>query len=186
MNKEQIKYLLSRTIQESLISIFSFVDFIIPDLTIFSSFRKLIIGIFWNVNTETRIRKGFRATRLGRIKIGKNCYINQNNFFDNDSLIEIGDNCSIGFENKFLTINHIEKDKTRDEVYKTFYSKPIKIGNNVWITSNCVILPGSEVGDNSIISAGSIVIGKLEGGWIYGGNPLKVIKKTEGILPKKY
>lgn len=179
-----IKYLLSATIQEILINIYFLIDFILPDLTVFSPIRKIFASIFWYIGKKTRIRKGFRTTKLGKITIGKNCFINRNNFFDNNNLITIGDNCSIGFDNKFLTVNHIEKGKEREDNQGTVYSKPIKVGNNVWITTNCIILPGTEIGDNAIIGAGSVVNGNLESNWIYGGNPAKKIRKTEGILSK--
>ena len=40
------------------------------------------------------------------------------------------------------------------EKYKT---SPIKIGNNVWIGANVIILRGVTIGDNSVIAAGTIV-----------------------------
>ena len=83
-----------------------------------------------------------------------------------------------------MTVSHIEKDKKREENTNTFFSKPIIIGNNVWITTNCIILPGTEIGDNAIIGAGSVVKGKLEGGWIYERDHLKKVRKTSGIIPK--
>ncbi|UKI50226.1 MAG: hypothetical protein L6U99_01840 [Clostridium sp.] len=41
---------------------------------------------------------------------------------------------------------------------KNEYTKgEILIGNNVWIGANCVILKNVKIGDNAVISAGSIV-----------------------------
>ena len=37
-------------------------------------------------------------------------------------------------------------------------SKPISIGNNVWIGANSIILPGVTIGDGAIIGAGSVVV----------------------------
>lgn len=187
-NKNRIKilfkYLIKATFNEMLISLYNLQDVILPDWTVFSVIRRLFANCFWAIGKKTRIRKGLRAGKIGKLKIGDNCFINKDNLFDNSSSIEIGDNCSIGFNNKFLTTSHIEKDKIREENIMTSYSKPIKIGNGVWITTNCVILPGTEIGDKAIISAGSIVKGKLKGGWVYVGNPVKKIRKTEGILEK--
>ena len=38
-----------------------------------------------------------------------------------------------------------------------YTSNKVKIGNNVWIGSNTLILPGVEIGDNVVVAAGSIV-----------------------------
>lgn len=40
---------------------------------------------------------------------------------------------------------------------------------------NAIVLMGAEIGDNTVIGAGSIVAGKLDGNAIYAGNPAKKI-----------
>lgn len=57
--------------------------------------------------------------------------------------------------------------------------KEVIIGNNVWIGSKVIILKGAKIGDNSIIAAGSVVLGKeYPSNVIIGGNPAKVIKEV--------
>ncbi|HOF59743.1 MAG TPA: acyltransferase [Candidatus Cloacimonadota bacterium] len=53
---------------------------------------------------------------------------------------------------------------------------PIKIGDNVWLGLNAIVLKGSVIGDNSIIGAGSVVVGEIPPNVIAAGNPCKVIK----------
>jgi acetyltransferase-like isoleucine patch superfamily enzyme len=50
-----------------------------------------------------------------------------------------------------------------------------KIGNNVFIGSNAVILPGVKIPDNTIVGAGSVVIRSLKQVGTYFGNPAKKI-----------
>ncbi len=57
------------------------------------------------------------------------------------------------------------------------YAKPIKIGNNVWIGGNVVVLPGVTIGDNTVIGAGSIVVKDIPANVVAVGNPCKVIKE---------
>ena len=52
---------------------------------------------------------------------------------------------------------------------------PVIIGNNVFIGANCIIGKGVEIGDKSIIAAGSVVIKSIPPFSIAGGNPCKVI-----------
>jgi acetyltransferase-like isoleucine patch superfamily enzyme len=54
-------------------------------------------------------------------------------------------------------------------------SKPVRIGHRVWVGSNSVILAGADIGDNAIVSAGSVVSGQVPPNSIVLGNPAKVI-----------
>jgi acetyltransferase-like isoleucine patch superfamily enzyme len=56
-------------------------------------------------------------------------------------------------------------------------SKPIKIGNAVWIGANCTILKGVEIGEGAIVARSSVVTKDVPPYSIVGGNPAKVIKQ---------
>jgi len=51
--------------------------------------------------------------------------------------------------------------------------KPVTIGNNVWIGAYCAILKGVTIGDNSIISAHSVIVRDVVPNCIYAGNPAR-------------
>lgn len=55
--------------------------------------------------------------------------------------------------------------------------QPIFIGDDVWIGTRVIILPGVEIGSHSIIAAGSVVTKSCEPYSIIGGVPAKLIKK---------
>lgn len=55
------------------------------------------------------------------------------------------------------------------------YSK-IKIGNDVWIGTNAIILDGVSVGDGAIIGAGAVVTKDVEPYSVVGGVPAKLIR----------
>jgi acetyltransferase-like isoleucine patch superfamily enzyme len=56
-------------------------------------------------------------------------------------------------------------------------SRPIIIGNNVFIGYGTVVLKGVTIGDNSVIGANSVVTKNIPANVIAGGNPCKVIKE---------
>lgn len=93
--------------------------------------------------------------------------------------VTIGNNVAIGpFCAIFCSTNSIPKDK--NILFKDSYIKgDVNIGNNVLIGTHCVILPNTVIEDNVVIAANSIVKGQLKSGFLYGGNPVTVIKALE-------
>ena len=92
--------------------------------------------------------------------------------------ITIGDNCLIG-ANVLITDSDwhsIDPTKRKEVGSESSKINPVKIGNNVFIGVNSMILKGTEIGDNSVIGAGSIVSGIIPSNVIAAGNPCKVIK----------
>lgn len=53
---------------------------------------------------------------------------------------------------------------------------PVKIGSNVQIGANSVVLPGVTIGDNVVIGACSLVNKDIPSNSIAVGNPCKVVK----------
>ena len=87
--------------------------------------------------------------------------------------IVLGKNVGFSFRNMLLTSSH-------DEInFSIVRARPIIIKNNVWITSNCTILGGVEIGENSIIAAGSVVTRNIPANVIAGGNPCRPIRSRK-------
>lgn len=90
-------------------------------------------------------------------------------------LIEIGNNVTITRGVTF--VNHDGGVALFREEYPglNFYGK-IKIGNNVFIGINSIILPGVTIGDNVVIGAGTIVNKDIQSNTVVAGVPVKKIK----------
>jgi acetyltransferase-like isoleucine patch superfamily enzyme len=54
-------------------------------------------------------------------------------------------------------------------------AKGVRIGDRVWIGANSAVLDGAVIGDNVIVSAGSVVSGTIKPNSVVLGNPAKVI-----------
>ena len=107
-----------------------------------------------------------------KIKIGDNCTLHGTSIRSNLN-IEIGNNCI--FASHIKLIDHDHNINNRES--KDYISKEIKIGNNVWVGYNVIILKGATIGENSVIGAGSVVVNDIPKNCIAAGNPAKVIKK---------
>jgi acetyltransferase-like isoleucine patch superfamily enzyme len=56
---------------------------------------------------------------------------------------------------------------------------PVKIGDNVWIGMNAVILKGVTIGENSVVAAGAVVTKSFPANTIVAGNPAVAVKKFQ-------
>ena len=115
------------------------------------------------------------------IKIGKKVFINACCRFQDQGGIEIGDGSLIGHNTTIATLNHDFNPAKRQNLTPS----PVKIGKNVWIGSDCTILPGVEIGDGAIIGAGSVVTKSIPANTIAVGSPARVIKEIEVNNDKK-
>ena len=113
----------------------------------------------------------------GSINIGDNCRLN-GAYIHAQKSISIGKNCLIAAGVNIIDSNgHIVMSGNR--TIGRDNPKEIVIGDNVWIGLNSTILKGSILGNNSVISAGSVVKGIFPDNSLIQGNPAQVVS----ILP---
>lgn len=108
------------------------------------------------------------------IEIGENFYANHNLVILDCNKVTFGDNVFVGPNCAFYTAAHPLDYQIRNQGLE--YAKPIKVGNNVWFGGNVVVLSGVEIGDNSVIGAGSVVTKNIPPNCVVAGNPCKIIK----------
>ena len=63
-------------------------------------------------------------------------------------------------------------------------TKPIVVGDNVYIGNNVIILPGVKIGNNVVIGAGAIVSRDIPDNSVAVGVPARVIKTADEYLEK--
>lgn len=93
-------------------------------------------------------------------------------------IIDVGEGTLIG-TNAMITAHHIRRGK--------LYRKKIIIGKNCTLGILSIVLPGAEIGDNVMVSAGSLVPAnwKLDSNSIYSGVPVKKVKEIPPIEENK-
>jgi len=130
--------------------------------------------------------------------IGKNIYCGYNFTVLDHGGVFIGDNVMIAPNVSILTAAHpkVYTQRIVRPLPNTFepYGRgeyeiisPVTIGNNVWIATGSIILPGVTIGDNAIIGAGSVVTKDIPANMIAYGSPCRVIREitVEDLLPEE-
>lgn len=95
-------------------------------------------------------------------------------------LIEIGDNTLCGANVTITDFDwHQVNPKLRQSNKDGAIGIPIRIGQNVWIGMNSIVLKGVKIGDNSVIAAGSVVTHSIPCNSLAAGVPAKVIERLD-------
>jgi 2,3,4,5-tetrahydropyridine-2,6-dicarboxylate N-succinyltransferase len=132
-------------------------------------------------NIDARIEPG--AIIRDMVSIGKNAVVMMG------AVINIG--CEIG-EGTMVDMNavlgaraklgknvHLGAGAVVAGVLEPPSKSPCKIGDNVLIGANSVILEGVKVGDNSVVAAGSVVVEDVPCNVVVAGSPAKIIKHVD-------
>lgn len=137
------------------------------------------------------LRNGWqRANYLRKHKslaaIGENVYYYSRIFPSDPKLLKLGDNVVICTDVRFVCHDRVDimLSGMMGQEYSKYY-EPIEVGDNVFIGSDSVILPGVKIGDNTIIGAGAVVTKDLPPGNIWGGVPARRIGNFQDFVDKR-
>ena len=143
-----------------------------PNSRINSHFLKNIIG--GDTKSSIIVRKN------ANLEIGKNFRMSNSAIYCAEKIV-IGDNVMIGGSCKIwdTDFHPLNSDQRRENPNENFTTKPITIGDDVFIGGFSIILKGVSIGKASIIGAGSVVSKDVPAGEIWTGNPACFRRKIE-------
>lgn len=125
--------------------------------------KNLYCGKFSTVNKNTIIKDN---VKLNGMKISGKGSVFIGNYF------------VAGYDSLIISDTHNYKGNRLPYDY-TFIDKSTIIEDFVWLGARAIILPGSYIGEGSIIQAGAVVHGKIPPLSIAGGNPAVVFAKRD-------
>jgi acetyltransferase-like isoleucine patch superfamily enzyme len=138
--------------------------------------KNVIMGkgtIFYSVTVSS-------SSKGDKFVVGKNCCLTGCTLLGHDA-------SPATFINELVNKNQVYLPGSRSS-----YRRQITIGDNVFVGTNAIILPGISVGNNVVIGAGSVVVRDVESNSVVAGNPAKKItnianfKEKYKILLKDY
>jgi len=111
----------------------------------------------------------------GTLEIGARTLVNYGTAISAQQLVRIGPRCLIGtyclmMDNDFHRIEP-ERRLERPE------SRPIVLGENVWLGGHVIVMSGVTIGDDSVVGAGSVVTRDVPPRTLVAGVPARVIRE---------
>lgn len=120
-----------------------------------------------------------RGTRVfvndgAHLEIGTRSFINDCSTVTCFKHIRIGSGCAISWSTNLLDTN-VHELAVRGVPRPR--SRPVTIGDDVWIGTGAIVLPGVTIGDGAVVGAGSVVTSDVASGTVVAGNPAHVISE---------
>jgi len=139
--------------------------------------------LYTDMGESIWIEPPFHAAYGSNVHIGDFFYANFNLVIVDDIDVYIGAHVMIAPNVTITPTGHPVDAETRRPGAQ--FSIPVRIGDDVWIGSNAVILPGVSIGEGAVIGAGSVVTKDIPPGVVAVGNPCRVIREI-GARDKEY
>lgn len=111
---------------------------------------------------------------VGDVLIGKHTRIGLHNTIIGP--VTIGDHVNLAQGITVTALNHNFADTTKRIDEQGITTRPVVIGDDVWIGANAVILPGVTIGRHAVVAAGAVVTQDVPENTLVGGVPAKIIK----------
>lgn len=138
---------------------------------IFGFFRKNSFFSFYHYSSVVVKPRKFSYHKdfitLKSLAVSPSCYFQANNG------IKLGHNCLIAPGVKLISSNHDISNLNKNVIDNS----EIRVGNDVWLGANSIVLPGVTIADRVVVGAGSVVTKSITvPGAIVVGNPAKIIR----------
>lgn len=150
-----------------------FFRYTFPKLALFDYWRNLILKMWGaKINAQITVFPSVKIWAPWNLSTGKSVAIDQGVDIYNVAPVSMGHFVAISRRAFLCTATHDITDVRRPLV-----TKPIVIGNGVWIGAQAYIGPGVTIGDGAVIAANAVVVKDVPAWTVVGGNPAKIIKE---------
>jgi maltose O-acetyltransferase len=138
---------------------------------------RILRELLGSVGEGTVIRPPFRCDFGYQTHVGARTFANWGLICLDVGRITIGDDVQIGPNVQLLTATHPLEPEPRRAKWEG--SRPITIGDNVWLGGGVIVCPGVTIGENTVVGAGAVVTRDLPPNVVAVGNPARVIRTID-------
>ncbi len=109
------------------------------------------------------------------IAVGDHCFLNGVRFGCMQR-IEVGRDCILA-EARIMDTNFHSTRADRWSADAPVTTRPIRLARNVWVAAQAGLLPGTEIGENSVVGFGAVCSGVFSADVLIAGNPAAVVRQ---------
>ena len=158
-------------IREALWQVVSFSFFRLP-CPLPSAFRVALLRAFGaRIGDYAVVRAGVNITFPWRLEMGDHVWIGEEVTILSLARVKLGSHVCISQKAFLCTGSHDFRKETFD-----LQTRPITVGDHVWIAAQTFIAPGVKIGEGCLICAGSVVTKDVPQRSIIRGNPASVVR----------
>lgn len=137
--------------------------------------RRFLLRLFGaRIGRGVIIRPSAKVTYPWKVEIGDYAWIGDEVDLYSLGEIRIGANAVISQKCYLCTGSHDYNSEAFD-----ILAKPIHIGEEAWLATDVFVAPGVTIGKGAVVGARSSVFKDLAGGFLYTGNPARVVRSRE-------
>lgn len=142
--------------------------------------RRELVKLFGGkMGFGVQVHGGARIWYPANLRIGKYSWVGDHaNLYCVDK-IRIGAHAVISEGAYICTAEHDIADAKFE-----LKTAPIEIGDNAWIGARAIVLPGRKIGEGAVVAAGAVVTKDVEPWTVVAGNPARVVRKREVVVPQ--
>ncbi|RSM04455.1 hypothetical protein BHE90_003938 [Fusarium euwallaceae] len=144
-----------------------------------AEYTKMLKKMLGKVGEETWIEPPMTVDYGCNVSVGERFYSNFGLVILDSALVTIGSRVMFGPSVTIITATHDTDVQSRRDMGE--YAKGVTIGDDCWIGSNVIIMPGITIGRGTTIGAGSVVTKDIPEFSVAVGSPAKVIKKVKEV-----
>lgn len=122
-----------------------------------------------------QVRAALTTGAAGELLLGDHCYINQGAVLHAEASVSLGQHVLVG---DYAVIS--DTDFHEVEPGQGVRTRPIVVGDSVWLARGVVVLPGAVIGEGTVVAAGSVVRGELPSWVVAAGSPARPVREITG------
>jgi maltose O-acetyltransferase len=147
-----------------------------PAYQLFYALRRLLIkAMAQECGKQVIVKQRCYVGTGSTLRVGNNAQLGQNARIDQE--VTIGDNVVMGPDVVIMTNAHrFDEPGTPIRLQGAQSTRPVSLGNDVWLGTRVIILPGVCVGDGAVVGAGSVVTRDVPAYAVVAGVPARVLR----------